>query len=222
MLGRAAMPTPTAAADDTGPPPGLLHLLPVLQGRRSRGPRGLLEPGPSADDWQQAADLAQRAPDHQGLRPVRFVHIGPDARAALGELFAQAALHQGRDADGQAQARQRAFAGPGLLAVVACIRDDVPEVPPHEQWISVGAAVMNLLTALHLQGHAAKVLGGSLGREAVVRQALCHAGEQIACWVVAGRPGPEPGRAGGPDAAGTSRGDRPPRRDLLLDWSPPG
>lgn len=195
-----------------------------LQARRSRGPRGLVGPGPSADDWQQAAELASRAPDHQGLRPVRFVHVDADARAALGALFAAAARAQGRDAEGQAQAQARAFAGPGLLAVVACIRDDVPEVPPHEQWISVGAAVMNLLTALHLQGHAAKVLGGSLGREAPVRQAFCQAGEQIACWVVAGSVANAVANDGARAAAGGASpppAPPPPRRDLLLDWSPP-
>ena len=187
------------------------RLLDALQARRSLGPRGLVEPAPSPEDLQRAAELALRAPDHQGLRPFRFVHVGRDERAALGDLFARAAAAQGRDAAGVAEARRRAHTGPALLAVVARIRDDVPEVPPHEQWLTVGAAVMNLLNALHLMGHAAKVLGGSAAQSVVVRRAFCHPGEVLACWVIAGT---AEGPAGAPSV-------QPTHRDLIVDWAPP-
>lgn len=177
--------------------------------RRSVGPRGLREPAPSADQWQAAAEAALCAPDHQGLRPFRFVHVGADERLALATLFAAAAVAQGRDDEGIRQARERAHTGPGLLAVVARIRDDLPDVPPHEQWISVGAAVMNLLNALHAMGFGAKALGGSMARSDVVVQAFCRPDEELACWVIAGTPqGP---------ATPTERR----ARDLLLDWLPP-
>lgn len=188
------------------------HLLAALQARRSIGPRGLVDPAPPPEVLQQAAELALRAPDHQALRPVRFVHVGGDERSALGDLFARVATGQGRDAAGAAIARERALTGPALLAVVVRIRDDVPDVPPHEQWLTVGAALMNLLHALHLQGYGAKLLGGSAARSEIVRRAFCHAGEQLACWVIAGTPDGELR----PQAA-----ERPPR-DLLTDWTPPG
>lgn len=187
-------------------------LLELMRSRRSVGPRGLGGPAPSPEQWQAAAEAATRAPDHQGLRPYRFVHVGDDERAALAELFEQAAVEQGRDAEGLAVARQRAAAGPGLLAVVARIRDDVPDVPPHEQWISVGAAVMNLLNALHAMGFGAKVLGGSIARTAAVRRAFCDDGEQLACWVVCGTPDGPRDAAGAPAAA--------VMRELLTPWSP--
>ena len=187
----------------------LAELQPLLA-RRSVGPRGLRPPGPTPEQWQQAAELALRAPDHQGLRPFRFVHVGADERAALGELFAQAARDQGRDEDGVALARERAASGPGLLAVLARIRDDLPEVPAHEQWLCVGAAVMNLLNALHLMGYGAKVLGGGAARAEVVRRAFCQSGEQLACWVVAGSVDGD---------AGLSDRERP--AGLISDWQPP-
>lgn len=189
------------------PPPPLAALL----GRRSIGPRGLVGPAPPPEVLQQAAELALRAPDHQALRPVRFVHVGAEERTALGGLFAAAAQAQGRDAAGVDIARQRAFTGPALLAVVARIRDDVPEVPPHEQWLTVGAAVMNLLHGLHLQGFAAKVLGGSAARSDIVRRAFCHGDEQLACWVIAG--------TRDADARPSDAGPLP--RDPLTDWTPP-
>lgn len=189
---------------------GDLAMLARLQARRSVGPRGLVEPAPSAEQWQAAVELAARAPDHQGLRPVRFVHVAAEAREALADCFERAALEQGRDRDGVQQARARAHTGPGLLAVVVAVRDDVPEVPPHEQWLSTGAALMNLLNALHLMGFGAKVLGGAAAQSQALRRAFCHEGERIACWVIAGTV------AQGPDRPPT-----PPRRDLLLDWEPP-
>lgn len=188
-------------------------LIARLLQRRSAEPRELRPPPPSPEALQVAAELALRAPDHQGLRPVRFVHVDGSERAALGELFARAAQARGRDEVGMQMARERAFVGPALLAVVARIRDDVADVPPHEQWLTVGAAVMNLLNALHLQGYGAKVLGGSAARSAIVRQAFCHEGEQIACWIIAGTPVPDAGAAARPTA--------PPPRDLLSDWTPP-
>jgi nitroreductase len=195
-------------ATDPSLPQGLIE---ALSRRRSVGPRGLVDPPPTADDLQAAAELALRAPDHQGLRPFRFVHVGREERVALGELFAQAAARQGRDASGQAQARARADSGPALLAVLARIREDVPEVPPHEQWLSVGAAVMNLLNGLHLQGFGAKVLGGSAARSEAVSTAFCDPGEVIACWVIAGTVAAD-AAASRPSARGA--------RDLLLDWLP--
>lgn len=189
--------------------PAAAALLDLLRSRRSVGPRGLDDPAPDAEDLQAAAELALRAPDHQGLRPFRFVFVGRDERAALGELFARAAVEQGRDAEGVAAARARASTGPALLAVLARVRDDVPDVPPHEQWISVGAAVMNLLNALHLLGYGAKVLGGSMARSETVRRAFCHDGETIACWVICGSA-----------AAATGPTPATGARELLLDWSP--
>ena len=191
-------------------PPDPETVLAALRSRRSLGPRGLAAPAPTVEDLQAAAELALCAPDHQGLRPFRFVHVGDEARPDLAELFAGAAREQGRDDAGVEAARARAATGPGLLAVVARIRDDVPDVPPHEQWMSVGAGVMNLLNALHVMGYGAKVLGGSLARSASLRQAFCHDGEQLACWVITGSRD-----AGMPDDPA-----RRQARDLLTDWQP--
>jgi nitroreductase len=208
-FGLCALPTVRPAVTDDP-----LALMGLLFERRSIGPRGLGLPAPPPEALQTAAELALRAPDHQGLRPFRFVHVGAQEREALGDLFAEVARAQGRDPSAVDLARSRAASGPGLLAVVAQIRDDQPEVPPHEQWLSVGAAVMNLLNALHLQGFGAKVLGGAAAQHPIVRQAFCHAGERIACWVITGTPTAQSHDSEPPPPA---RG----RRELLLDWVPP-
>ena len=76
---------------------------------------------------------------------------------------------------------------PGV-ALVARVRDDVPDVPPHEQWLCVGAALMNFMNALHLMGFGAKALSGASVSDPAVHTAFCGPGERLANWVIAGRP----------------------------------
>ena len=129
-----------------------------------------------------------RAPDHGGLRPFRFVVVGDSQRVALAGLFASGAEQRGQTAEEVERARARAFNGPGLVALVARVRDDVPDVPPHEQWLCVGAALMNFMNALHLMGFGAKALSGASVSDPAVHAAFCGPGERLANWVIAGRP----------------------------------
>lgn len=85
-------------------------------------------------------------------------------------------------------ARARAFNGPGLVALVAYVRDDLPDVPPYEPWLCVGAALMNFMNALHLMGFGAKALSGASVSDPAAHGAFCGLGEQLANWVIAGHP----------------------------------
>jgi nitroreductase len=163
-------------------------LLDLLALRYSVGPKYLASPGPSSEEWARAAELALRAPDHGGLRPFRFVVVGDSRREALAELFARGALQRGQCAEEVERARARAFNGPGLAALVAIVRDDMPDVPAHEQWMCVGAALMNAMNALHLMGFGAKALSGASVSDAAVHAAFCRPGERLANWIIAGRP----------------------------------
>ena len=163
-------------------------LLDLLALRYSVGPKYLVPPGPSAEQWARAADLALRAPDHGGLRPFRFVVVGDSQRIALAELFATGAMQRGQSDEEVERARARAFNGPGLVALVARVRDDVPDVPSHEQWLCVGAALMNFMNSLHLMGFGAKALSGASVSDPAVHAAFCGPGERLANWVIAGRP----------------------------------
>ncbi len=173
------------ANSPAGPIDGALDLLAL---RYSVGPKYLAPPGPSAAQWDRATDLALRAPDHGGLRSLRFIIVDEVHRPALAELFALGAIQRGQVNEDVERARARAFNGPGLAALVARVRDDVPDVPCHEQWLSVGAALMNFLNALHLMGFGAKALSGASVSDPAVSSAFCAEGEVLACWVVVGRP----------------------------------
>lgn len=164
------------------------ELLDLLALRYSVGPKNLASPGPTAEQWARAAQLALRAPDHGGLRPFRLVVVGDSQRDALADLFATGALQRGQGTEEVERARARAFNGPGLAALVARVRDDVPDVPPHEQWMCVGAALMNALNALHLMGFGAKALSGASVSDAALHVAFCGPGERLANWIIAGHP----------------------------------
>jgi hypothetical protein len=98
---------------------------------------------------------------------------------ALAELFARGAAQRGQSAEEVERARARAFNGPGLAALVARVRDDVPDVPSHEQWLCVGAALMNFLNALHLMGFGAKALSGASVSDPAVSSAFCGPGSGL-------------------------------------------
>ena len=66
----------------------------------------------------------------------------------------------------------RALSGPVLLAIIATIQNDHLDIPPHEQWISVGAALQNILLAAEALGFAAKMVSGRRVRSPVLRSAF--------------------------------------------------
>ena len=83
-------------------------LLGALASRYSVGPKQLEAPAPTPEHLRLAAQIALRAPDHQGLHPFRVVAVAPAQRDRLGTLFARAAHRRGLDETEIAAARRRA------------------------------------------------------------------------------------------------------------------
>jgi nitroreductase len=165
-------------------PPALAQLL----GRYSLGTRWMVAPGPSEAELQLAVQAALRAPDHGRLLPWRVVTISAAQRPALAALFEQFARDAGKSEQEVAAERERAFNGPVLVAWVARIDSAVEQVPPHEQWICVGAAMANFMNAVHLLGYGAKILGGRKCQHPALTQAFCLDGEQLVGFTCIGTP----------------------------------
>jgi len=182
-------------------------LIEFLSRRYSIGPKHLAQPGPSPQQLLQAAQLALRAPDHRQLRPFRFVRVCDHQRQRLGNLFAADAAQRGNGPAEVERARERAHNGPVLLAVLANVGSNAKDVPPHEQWICVGAALMNFLNGLHVLGYGAKVISGAAVCSPDIQTAFCAAGETLVAWVVAGTP----------TRAGRARQADTPA-EVLFDW----
>lgn len=162
--------------------------LALLLGRCSVGARHLREPAPSHDELLRMAAAALRAPDHAGLAPYRFAVVADEQRERLGALFHAEALAQGKPPAQAQRDRERATGVPMLVAVIARIDAGHPVAAVHEQWIALGGALSNFLTAAHALGYGGKMLSGSKVRAAAVMSAFCEPGESLVGWMVLGTP----------------------------------
>lgn len=162
--------------------------LALLLSRGSVGPKHLTEPGPDATQLQRMVDAALRAPDHAELVPFRFKVVTGEARHRMARLFGEAARRAGKDDAGVAMDEERALRPPVTVAVVARIDLGHPQVPAHEQWMCVGGALTNFLTAAHALGFGGKMLSGAKVRDPGLSAAFCDAGETLVGWVALGTP----------------------------------
>ena len=134
-------------------------------------PKHLRKPGLTPEQITEVIRAACAGIDHGRLAPTRFIYVAPESRSRLADTFAEAAMEADPDADPaqKVAARDRAMAGPSLLAVVANI-DDQNTIPVHEQWIAVGASLQNLMLAISSLGFAAKVVSGKRVQSAALRR----------------------------------------------------
>ena len=201
-LPAAAAPTPAELAD---------FALALITSRYSVSPKRLVAPGPNPAQLQSLVEAAGCAPDHEALRPWRFVRIGTAQRAALGELFAHALLERdpGAPAQAQVQARDKAFRAPELLLAVVRLEPVHADVPAFERYVALGAALMNLLLAAHGFGLGAMLTGGHALRSTRFAQAFgLGPSEHAVCFVAIGTP------------TEVRRHQRPSASDLMSDWQP--
>jgi nitroreductase len=131
----------------------------ALQVLLSRASTKLLaEPGPDDEQLHQIFEVAVRAPDHGALRPWRFFVVRGNARRRLADLFADSALRRNPQADAGKE-REKAIRAPLTIALVARVTPN-HKIPESEQVLSVAAAGMNILNAVHALGFAAKWITG--------------------------------------------------------------
>ena len=128
----------------------------LLLTRRSVPPRLLTTPAPTHSEIRTLITIASRVPDHGRAIPWRFVVIGPEGGARIGELIADTfrADHPDATTDAVAFERNRLLRAPLVIAVVSSTRDH-PKAPEWEQILSAGAAAMSLLIAANAMGYGA-------------------------------------------------------------------
>lgn len=187
-------------------------LLQAILSRRSVGPRHLTGPDLTAEELSVLAAAAAAGPDHGMLGPLQLLHIPARHRAALAGAFAEAALEAdpSADADALQAARDRANAGPCLIAVLARLTPDHPAVPVEEQWVAVGAGLQNLLlAALSLGIHSKPLSGRRVASQALRRALRLPDDTRLVAFVALGR------------AVGEVK-ERPRRapQEVLRTWSP--
>ncbi|MFW1678376.1 nitroreductase [Pontibacter sp. JAM-7] len=134
----------------------------------------LLEaPGPTSEQLEQIFTAAVRAPDHGALKPWRFLLIEGEDRAALGELFTQAALSDNPDlpAERRQKTAGKPLRAPCIVVVIAKAVEHA-KVPVLEQQISAGCCAQNMILAAHALGLGAMWRTGSMAYHPTVHQGL--------------------------------------------------
>lgn len=169
-----------------------MDALDAILTRTSQGK--LMAPAPSEAALERAFACALRAPDHRVLRPWRYLVIQGDGLQRLGEVFVAATRAENpalEDVEAE-RLRRMPLRAPMIVVAITLPRQD-PKVPPEELLLSTGAAIQNLLLALHAQGYAGMWRTGPLGHSGVVKEALGLApGETISGFVYIGTAATEP------------------------------
>src|SRR5262245_45611582 len=127
----------------------------MLASRRSVKPDLLTEPGPSSEEINTILTVAARVPDHKKLVPWRFIVFQGDARARVGELFAEACQAEEKEPPSHVRLdmeRKRFQRSPLVIGVVSRVSPK-PGAPEWEQVLSAGAAAFNLCLAANALGY---------------------------------------------------------------------
>ncbi len=148
-----------------------MTVLEALLTRKSTPPRLMDDQGPTPDEVQDLLRAAMTAPDHGAIRPWRFVIIEGDDRAELGQVFAEALRRRDPQASEEAVAKEvgRPLRAPTVIAILARVTLDRPNVPPVEQIVAVGCAAQNMLLAAEAKGFGAILLTGKNAQDAHVK-----------------------------------------------------
>jgi nitroreductase len=170
----------------------------------------LQEPAPDGHALDLILQAAMRAPDHGRLRPWRFVLIRNGLRTALADLLEAALRRRNSDVSEDIVRRQRLkpMSTPLTIVVGAHIQpgSNIPEI---EQMLSIGAAAMNMLNAIHALGFGGIWVTGPNSYDPFVAAALgFHAPDRLAGFLFVGTPLDQPrGR------------HRPDPGDYTVEWN---
>jgi nitroreductase len=169
----------------------------------------LRDPGPSDEELEQIFDAALRAPDHGRLRPWRFALIRGEARTELAEVLIDIAASRAHEASSERDERQRrkAFAAPVIIVLGAAIAS-ATSIPESEQMLSVGAATMNMLNAIHALGYGGFWATGNDAYDEALQSALdFEPTDKILGFLFVGTP-----------QVAESPAPRPVRSDHVREW----
>jgi len=172
-----------------------MDFLKTLIERKSTPPRLMDEnEGPTRDDIQDILRAAVSAPDHGAIRPWRFVIIEGENRAILGQTFANALKTRDREASEEAIQKRlnRPLRAPTVIAILARVVNDRPNVPPIEQIVATACAAQNMLVAANAKGFGAILLTGKNAHDPNVRAFFgLKSDDEIVSFLYLGKPNGE-------------------------------
>jgi len=184
----------------------------LLLSRRSVKARKLTEPGPDAKQLETILQASARVPDHGKLCPWRFIVLKGEARAKFSEIVVAAYKRRKPEArDEKIEKQRRRFQqAPAIVVVVSCTTPHA-KVAKWEQKLSIGAACMNMLHAVHALDFAAQWLTDWQASDPAVAEALGLDGDQYIAGFI---------HIGSAMSAPKDR-PRPELSDIVTEWQPP-
>jgi nitroreductase len=184
--------------------------LDLLLRRRSTSAKAMGEPGPDAAQLRQILQAASRVPDHGKLFPWRFLVIEGEARAALGEVLAEALVARNATVSESLKRfeRGRFLRAPVVIAVISSLKTEKP-IPEWEQRLSAGAVCQTMLVAAAASGFGANWLTEWCAYDEIVTAKLgLGEGEKVAGFVYIGTA-----------TAPLEERDRPVLEDIVSHWN---
>jgi len=120
-------------------------------------------PAPSDEELQLILGAAQRAADHDRLRPWRFFVVRPEHYEAFYDQLAEAATRVQGDPSRYERNRDkyRLVARAPLMIVAAAKIDTTAKIAPIEQAFAAAGAAQLVLNAAHALGYAAFLFSGA-------------------------------------------------------------
>jgi len=191
-----------------------VNALDAIFARRSIG--RLTEPAPTADDLNTILRAGAAAPDHQSLRPWKFVVLAGEAKDAFGQVLADAYTERCRDADleevpAKLEKERTKLGRAPLVIIVGAVDRGEPKVPFIEQYGAAAAAAQNMLLAATELGYGSMWRTGDPAYDENVKAAL-DLGKQDAIVGFL--------YLGTPHADGGKTPNDPAIDDLVDRWSP--
>jgi len=169
-----------------------MNLLETLIERKSTPPRLMNENGgPTQSDIQDILKAAVSAPDHGAIRPWRFVIIEGEDRAILGQTFANALKTRDPEASEEAIHKElkRPLRAPTVIAILARVVNDRPNVPRIEQIVATACAAQNMLAAANAKGFGGILLTGKNAHDPNVRAFFgLKSDDEIVSFLYLGKP----------------------------------
>lgn len=191
-----------------------MDALDAIFARRSIG--RLQPPAPNEDDLDTILRAAAVAPDHNTLRPWKFVVLDGAGKDAFGAVLADAyrarCAASGKDIVPAKEDKERTKLGRApMVVVVATVNRGEERTPFIEQYAAGAAAAQNMLIAATALGYGSMWRTGDPAYDDDVKSALgLTKDDAIVGFLYLGTPNAEGGKA--PNEADLS--------DLVTRWSP--
>lgn len=187
--------------------------LEAIFARRSIG--RLFEPAPNDDELRTLLRAGAAAPDHDLLRPLRFVVLRGQAKDDFGDVFLAALLRRCaakgvEPTDGQKTKEQTKLGRAPLVIVVAAVRQESAKIPWQDQLGAAFAAAENILIAATALGFGSMWRTGDVAFDPDCKAALGLGDDDaVVGYLYIGTPGPD--------------GEKPPQDPeldgLVTEWA---